>query len=454
MNKKIIRAVYLLVLTAFIMTAASVFVSAKETAPAKAKNVILYIADGTGPQAMGLLIQYARLAPQSIYGDKASSLEKLMRQASLGLMLTNSKLTITIDSAAAATQFASGVYSLPQRVGVDFSGKPVITMLEKAKKQGKSTGLVTTTHIQDATPASFAAHQITRKNLAEISADLIKSGTDIMLGGGKQYFPQNLIDEARGKGYNFAFNKSELASLNGKIIGLFGEHGTPYAIEHNTAQPGLTEMSKKALAELEKNKKGFFVMIEAGKPDWAAHSNDAGLLLHELIEFDKTLQYLMDYVKKNKDTLLIVTADHETGGFGFSYRKEMPQDNQDGVYGGTYYVTFDTLDRLYRQKMSYEEMDKEYNALAEKEKTDAALAKILSKGLDRKITADFVASHKNDIQKIKTAIEKEDGIVWASGNHTSTPILVMAYGSKNAGYTGLYTEVGLAKRIIFSLGLK
>ena len=377
--------------------------SAKEIKPVKAKNVIFYVADGMGPNTLGLLLNYARLAPGSIYKDRASNAEKFMQEASLGVMFTRTAGTIVTDSAASATQFASGAYTLPDRIGVDSNGNATVTVLEKAKKQGKSTGFVTTSYIQDATPAAFAAHQISRKNYTEISADIIKTGPDIVLGGGKDFFPQDLIEEASAKGYNFAFNKSELAPLHGKIIGLFGGLATPYVIERNTTQPNLTEMAQKALSELEKNKKGFFLMIEAGKIDWAAHDNDAGALLHELLEFDETLAYLVSYVKKNKDTLLIVLADHETGGFGFNYREAAEQDNPQAVFNGNYYVSFDALDKIYKQE----------------------------------------------------AVDSQDGVVWASGNHISTPVYVMAYfGGRQTGYGGVYDTADLAKKVMISLSLK
>ncbi|MDR0735026.1 MAG: alkaline phosphatase [Elusimicrobiota bacterium] len=430
------------------------FSHAKEEKPVKAKNVIYYIGDGMGPQSLGLLVYYARLAPNSIYEDRTSNTEKFLKEAALGLMITNTESTIVTDSAASATQFSSGQYSLPHRVGIDFEGSQTITIMEKAKKRGKSTGLVTTSFLQDATPAAFVAHQISRKNFADISAELINSGTDIMLGGGKKHMSSaELIKAAKDKGYSLAYNKAQINNLSGKIIGLFGEEGTPYAIEGNSEKPNLLEMSKKAIEELRTNKKGFLVMIEAGKIDWAEHSNDPGLILHEMIEFDKTLGYLMEYVKNNKDTILIVTADHETGGFGFNYRNSLPSDNKEGVYGGSYFVTFDILDKLYKQNRSYEDMGNEYAAASQKEKTPSALAKILSQGLGRNISADFVEKYNSDIAKIQAAIAREDGIVFATNAHTSTPVMVMTYGHKMSGYAGLYHTTDLAKKIMFSLGL-
>ncbi|WP_428897735.1 alkaline phosphatase [Parelusimicrobium proximum] len=435
--------------------------SAKDAPPAKAKNVIYFIGDGMGPQAMGMLIQYARLAPNSIYADRQSNLEKAINMGELGIALTNTKTTIVTDSAGSGTQLAGGEYSLPLRIGMNADGGKTSTILELAQKRGLSTGLVTTSYLQDATPSAFAAHQMNRKERAAISEEMVKANIDIMLGGGLKYARESqTLGIAEEKGYSVVYNKSELAGAKGKILGYFGESATPFAIEKNADMPTLSDMTLKALETLKTNKKGFFLMVEAGKIDWTEHDNDAGATLHEMLEFDKALGHILEFVRKSKDTILIITADHETGGFGFNYRKEAKGEKEqvsaagEVIHGGDYYVDFKVLDELYNQNKSYFDMSNEYKSLSGKNQTPEQLAIILSSGLGRQISRDFVVKHGGSFDKVKAAIDYEQGIVWASHAHTSTPVMVVSVGNKISGYTGVYHTTDLAGKIMQSLQLK
>ncbi|MDR1684815.1 MAG: hypothetical protein LBR90_05140, partial [Elusimicrobiota bacterium] len=129
-------------------------------------------------------------------------------------------------------------------------------------------------------------------------------------------------------------------------------------------------------------------------------------------------------------------------------------DAPQAVHEKNYYASFETLDRLYNQKISWVNMGKAYESLPEKEKTAQKLAQILSEGLGREIDADFVASHKSDIKQIKKAIEQKESIVWATGSHTSTPLIVMVTGKKPSGYNGVYHDTELPLKIMSTLSLK
>lgn len=359
---------------------------AAEVKPAKAKNVIFYVLDGAGPQSMGVLMMYARLAPGSVYSDRVSGLEKLIKAGSLGAALTYTGGSLATDSAASATQFATGAFTLPRRTGVDKDGNSVPTVMENAKNLGKSTGLVTTSFIIDATPAAFVAHEKSRYNRAAIAKQYAAGKVDVMLGGGSKYF-----------------SKEELAAMAGKTIGLYAEGDMPLAVENNKNLPTLLDMTKKAVTELEKNKKGFFLLVEDEGTDGAAHEQNAHALLHELIEADKTITYLTEYAKKHKDTLLIVMGDHDTGGFGFTYRDAKDGDNAAYVYEGAYFMDYSALDRIYNGEGS----------------------------------------------------DEQNMVVWASQEHTSTPVFVISYNNgKATGFEGLQHTTDIAKKINIALGVK
>jgi len=325
----------------FLLIFLALVVSCKPSSNQKIKNVILMIGDGMGPQQIGLLDAYASKAPNSIYKGKKAALSKLMNTSTLGFA-TNSPIgALVVDSAAAGSHLATGVYSPSESIGLDIDGNPVETVLELAKKLGKSTGLITDTRVTHATPAAFAAHQFHRSKESEIAEDMLANNVDVMLGGGLRYWipsevnqkgdlynsikkstggnikikskrkdNKNLINKATKKGYNVVYTKKSLENATeNKILGLFAYSAMLDGIQHSRTKnnkkrsiPTLKEMTIKALNILSKNEKGFFLMIEGGLIDWAGHDNDAGTLLHELLKFDETIEYVYEWVKERDDT--------------------------------------------------------------------------------------------------------------------------------------------------------
>jgi alkaline phosphatase len=186
---------------------------------------------------------------------------------------------------------------------------------------------VTTSGITDATPAAFAAHVPHRSDEAEVAAQELRFGVDVLLGGRKQFFlleaqggrrkdGRDLVEEARRAGYVVVGTGKELQqAAGGKILGLFSMGNMAYEIDRaRTEEPSLAEMAAKTLEVLARNPKGFFVMIEGGRIDHAAHRNDAAATIRDTLAFDEAVGVALDFQRRNPDTLLIVTADHETGG--------------------------------------------------------------------------------------------------------------------------------------------
>jgi len=385
-----------------------------------------------------------------------SNYEKLADVSQMALMLTNTHSTLVTDSAASGTQFASGVYAEPTQLGVDYRGKPAETILEAAKKHGKSAGLITTVYLQDATPAVFAAHETTRALKDAIARDLIETAPDVMLGGGIKYFKETgSLDSAAKKGYEIVYNAADMKKLKSKkFIGLFGDEAMPFPIENNTEMPTLKKMTQKAVETLSQNKNGFFLMVEGGAIDWQEHSNDAGSLLHELTALDETVGWLKDWSAENKNTLLIVTADHETGGFGSSY---FPLDKDEAykktsagemLYeGNTYFVSPKVLDDLYAQSKTFAAMKEEYE---KGPKTNARLLDIL-RGGGLKFDGGALKNYDSFDDAVK-ALDKGRGIVWASQAHTSTPVPVLAYGPGQDNYRGIFHTTDLNKKMRSSFG--
>ena len=251
-----------------------------------------------------------------------------------GLLQTHSADNVIADSAAATTAMATGVKTNNGVLGLDANLGYVSTILEKAKRQGKRVGLVTTTHITHATPAAFAAHIEDRNLMRKIAEQLLTTGVDILLGGGEDEFlpasdngcfpeagerddGRNVINEAIAIGYVYVCEPSSFEFLETsstlQLIGLFADEGMtrPYS-------PSLAEMTQKAMDILSQNSSGFFLVVEGGQIDWASHNNDAKNAISDTIGLDEAVEVAKQFASKANDTLIIVTADHETGGMSVS----------------------------------------------------------------------------------------------------------------------------------------
>ncbi|AIQ32623.1 alkaline phosphatase [Paenibacillus sp. FSL P4-0081] len=307
-----------------------------DAATSKTKNVILFVGDGMGTAQRNAI----RLATVGEKGNLAMD-----SMPYVGLIHTSSTVPVT-DSAASATAYASGVKTYNGAIGMDADKKSVATLMEYAKKAGKSTGVVTTSQVTDATGAAFGAHVEDRSKQSDIALQLLtKSRVDVLLGGGEDFwypagqpgkFPDepaedpsekskgtqgNLVEKAKQLGYSYVSTKTDLQKAKGsKLLGLFANEEMFQQNEEGKGDiykpvVSLAEMTKKAIDTLDANSKGFFLMVEEEGTDEFAHKNNAKMTIKSGQELDKSVQVAKDYAKKNPDTLVLVLADHETGGF-------------------------------------------------------------------------------------------------------------------------------------------
>lgn len=275
----------------------------------KPKNIILMIGDG-----MGVSHVYAGLTANNGY----LFLDNFKH---IGFSKTYSANRYVTDSAAGGTALSSGVKTYNGAIGVDADTLRVETILEKAENINKSTGLVSTSSITHATPASFIAHQPSRKMYEEIAADFLKTDIDVFIGGGYKHFTErqdgrNLVSELESKGYRVLQEMQEIKKVkSGKLAGLTAE-------EHNErwCQRGemLPEATETAINILKKNKNGFFLMVEGSQIDWGGHQNNTIFIVEEMLDFDRSIGKALAFAAKNKETLLVITADHETGGLALN----------------------------------------------------------------------------------------------------------------------------------------
>lgn len=269
------------------------------------KNVIFLIGDG-----MGLSQIYAAMVAN---GNKL----ELERCTNSGFSKTYSANNFTTDSGAGGTALACGVKTNNGMIGMNPDSVGVQSILELAHKNNLSTGIVVACAVTHATPASFIAHQPNRDMYDEIAADYLKSDIDVFIGGGRKYFEdradgRDLTQELQAKNYKVAYNLNEVKAIStGKLAGLLYEDQNPSMPERGTMLPDATVAT---IGILSKNKKGFFMLVEGSQIDWAAHDNNLQQIINEMLDFDQTIGRVLDFAKKDRNTLVIISADHETGG--------------------------------------------------------------------------------------------------------------------------------------------
>ncbi len=297
---------------AFVLLAAILAapVGAKDKAPKdeKVKNVILIIGDGMGLAAASSWMisqDYARTC-----FDRAQY---------TGVVKTYSANSRTTDSAAASTAIATGNKTNNGMLGMLPDSTKPSSIARLAKDKGLSTGIIATSYVLDATPGGFYAHVANRKDKMQIAEDLIAFKPDVILGGGRKYFTEkkytgeNLIDKAKDAGFTYVETPEDFYAAQGTpVLGLLDQEAKVTATEMDSDL--LSDLAGHTFSLLEKNKKGFFTMIEGSLIDYAAHANNTEALLWWMEEFDKLVNAAFDYADTHKGTLVIVTADHETGG--------------------------------------------------------------------------------------------------------------------------------------------
>lgn len=295
------------------------------------KNIILMIGDGMGLSQI--------TAGMYSNGDKL----QLERMKTIGLHKSHSADALVTDSAAGATAFACGKKTYNGAIAVDVDTTPVTTILEEAEKLGLATGLVSTSTIVHATPASFIAHNAYRKNYEAIAADFLSTDIDLFIGGGSSFFnnrkdERDLYTELEAKGYRVSdYFKSDLDTINidpNKNFAYLTSFDDPLPVAQGRTY--LKNASIKAIEALAAKDKGFFLMIEGSQIDWGGHSNNSDYIVSEMIDFDNTIGAVLDWAEADGETLVIVTADHETGGYAI--QKESTRDSLVTAFTSDYHT--------------------------------------------------------------------------------------------------------------------
>ena len=408
---------------------------------AEIKNVIFLIGDGMGV-SYTTAFRYLQDSPKTKFADRTELDNYLVGQQ---MTYPEDPLQNITDSASAATAMSAGIKTYNNAIAVDNDGSHVKTVLEAAKAQGKATGLVATSEITHATPASFGAHDESRKNMNAIADDYYddlvngQHKVDVLLGGGTDLFDRNdrnIVDEFKKDGFSYVTNKEDLFNdTNKQVLGLFAERGMPKMIDRSEDTPSLGDMTTSAIERLNQDKDGFFLMIEGSQIDWAGHDNDIVSAMSEMEDFEKSFKAAIEFAKKDKHTLVIATADHSTGGYSIG---------ANGIYNWF-------GEPIKAAKRTPDFMAAEIVKGADVEET-------LQKYIDLELTTKEIQSVKDAATKkevdIDNAIEKifdnRSNTGWTTSGHTGEDVPVYAFGPSADRFAGQIENTDHAK-IIFDI---
>lgn len=476
--------------------------SERENYKGKAPKYIFYfIGDGMGLSQANA----AEIYLSAISGEKGFKKLHMNTLPNQGFYTTYAKDRFITGSAAAGTALATGHKTTISTISMDADRlTPLKTIAELAKEKKYKVGIVSSVSIDHATPATFYAHQPTRNLYYNISLDLSKSGFNYFAGGGfknpdgdgkvslktknamsnfgmgekKEIEDKepNSIEIAKKRGYKHVNTLAGFKNLkkgDDKIIAtapnLAGGSALPYYIDQkNGTDISLAEFTKKGI-ELLDNSKGFFMMVEGGKIDWASHANDAAAVIKEVIQFDNAVAEALEFYKKHpKETLILIAGDHETGGLALGF-------------SGSHYKSEFAL--LQNQNLSYEQFSGLINKYKENtEKPDVNYAlNLVKKHFGLGDVSKGLELSAYELNLLKTAFEKsmtykkemkEDeqfyllygsydpftvaachllshkaGIGWTSFSHTAAPIPIRSVGVGSELFKGFYDNTDVAKNL-------
>ena len=427
------------------------------------KNIIILFADGAAPTQW----DFGRYSSAVLRQQPFATTDVVFRQGALGLLITSPHGAYVTDSAAAGSAMSTGAKVENDAVSITPDGKPARTLMEAAKARGKRIGLVTTATIHDATPAAFSVHAKSREDAASIVDQYLALEPDVLMGGGADYFlpatvaggkrkdGKDVIAAFRAKGWQVARDSAELRSASGpKLLGLFADEYMDMELDRDAAkEPTTAEMAAAALKALaQSSPHGFVLLVENENVDTAGHANDAAALMHALWAFDDAVKVALEFQRQSPDTLVIVTGDHETGGFSPTYALK---DLTSLSSRNRFYTGEAQLRMLARITMSF-------NAVREKlgdKPSGAVLDELLARHfpgftLDkdlRELVLEQRALERNTFwlpqNILGRMVARQTGYYWGTAGHTPEPVAVGAMGPGAELFRGYQDNTDFGKHL-------
>lgn len=427
------------------------------------KNIIILFADGAAPVQW----EFGKHSSNLLRQQPFATTDVVFRDGALGLLTTHPHGVHVTDSAAAASAMSTGYKVRNGAVSITPDGMPRKTAMQAAREAGKRIGLVTTATVYDATPAAFSINARSRRDSQELVDLLFALEPDVLMGGGADYFQpkgvsggkrsdgRDIIAAFRAKGHQIARNTAELkAATGGKVLGLFADEDMDFEVDRDPAQePTTAEMAAAALKALaQDNPRGFVLLVENENTDTAGHATDAASLMRALWAFDDAVKVALDFQRRNPDTLIIVTGDHETGGFSPTYAlKDLSTlSSKNRFYGGA--EQFRMIERITMslgmvkeklgKKPSAEVLDKLLAEHFPGFRLDADLRELLLSG--KTIERNFSYLPQNVLGRM---VARQTGFYWGTSGHTPEPVAVGALGPGAELFRGFQDNTDFGKHL-------
>lgn len=438
------------------------------TAPAPSaqpqpKNIIILFADGAAPVQW----DFGRYSSALLRKQSFATTDVVFRQGTLGLLATSPHGAYVTDSAAAASAMSTGYKVTNGSVSITPDGKSQRTVMQAAKAAGKRTGLVTTATVYDATPAAFAVSAKSRRDSQALVDSLLALEPDVLLGGGADFFlpkgqpggkrtdGKDVVAAFRAKGHAVVTNSAQLKAASGaRVLGLFADEDMDFEIDRDAAkEPSTAEMATAALKALSQSSpNGFVLLVENENVDTAGHGNDAAALMRALWAFDDAVKVALEFQRANPDTLLIITGDHETGGFSPTYaqRDLSTLDSKNRFYAGD--EQFRMLERI---TMSLATAKEKLGAKPTSEALDGLLAQHfpgfrLDADLRQLILGDqtferaYTYTPQNTLGRM---VARQTGFYFGTSGHTPEPVAVGALGPGAESFRGFQDNTDFGKHL-------
>lgn len=393
-----------------------------------------------------------------------------------GISTTHSNSSLVTDSAASGTALSTGHKTNNGMIAVLPDGKELKTLIDVAKEKNMSTGVASTTRITHATPAVFVAHNKNRGNEDEIATYYPTSGIDYLVGGGYRHFVSNkseykkhrrdekdLIKELKENNYTVFIGENSSKSFNDftpkkgdKIFAAFTPSHMPYSIDRenkNLSTPTIVDITKKGIELLSKNPNGFFMMVEGGRIDHADHAQDIAGVINDLLAFDEAIGVALDFYNKHpKETLIIVMADHETGGMGLGFGKNYFLNLKE--IAKVKASVEDELQKAYNgdDKAFYEYIAKNFGLtnLTPEEKSEIDAAIKAQKNSEKNTR--LYGSYKPTAIAVAHIVSERAGLYWTTFAHTGTQIPISAIGEDANKFTGFKDNIDISNTLADIMG--
>ena len=449
-----------------------VVVSAASSVPAQSRNtngipkyVFLFLSDGGGMAHLEIARQYSR----QVRNEGFVIVDKIMKEGSVGVMTTHAADFLSTDSAAAATALALGCKANTGSLGICADGTLPVSAMEIARRRGMRIGLVTNAAVYDASPAAFVCHVPNRRDFTAIINRYLELMPDVLFGGGKeQFLPKSRAGSRRDDeidmvaafekvGYRFVANKQDLErTKDGKALGLFSARDMSFELDRDKhSEPSVYDMTQAAIKILhERNPNGFFAFIESENIDTAAHLSDVASVIADYREFDRAVGLAYDFYRKYpRDTLIIVTSDHETGGLGFTLAlKDLSSTKEDNQVAGTgadlkkiesIGISLRKASQMLGRNPTAEGIDK----LMQEQFRGFVLAPEYKEAIVKRRPISRTVFSDTTTQALGMMVANNTQAYWQTSAHTNSPVLVGALGVGAERFKGYYDNADFGKKL-------